>query len=156
MQDTLRRITSKSTSTRKLRSGLPSLRVPNVGVLPRRSARLATALTSLAIATPCWESVLLVHYPLQATLRFSIRERLEIVVQRCVLQQPIIDDVSRRVEKRLELRSKRTYHSGLISDTVLIYGLVVRTNSLKRTHSGCPSKPHEGCSATTWLSFTVM
>jgi hypothetical protein len=30
-----------------------------------------------------------------------------------------------------------------------MYGLVVSTNSLKRTHSGCVSRPHEGCNDTT-------
>lgn len=42
------------------------------------------------------------------------------------------------------------YHSGRTSVTVRMYGLVVRTNSLKRTHSGDESKPHDGCRATTY------
>ena len=49
-----------------------------------------------------------------------------------------------------------TYHSALTSLTVRMYGRVVNTNSLKITHSGPPSKPVLGCSATTWLSFTVI
>ena len=48
-----------------------------------------------------------------------------------------------------------THHSGRTSVTVLMYGFVVSTNSLKMTHSGDESRPQLGCRPTTWLSFAV-
>ena len=46
-------------------------------------------------------------------------------------------------------KKKATNHSGQTSITVLIYGRVVNTNSLKITHSGWVSSPQEGCRLTT-------
>lgn len=52
-------------------------------------------------------------------------------------------------------QKKETHQSGSTADTVLIYGVVVKTNSLNTTQSGFPTKSQLGCNCTACPSFTV-
>jgi hypothetical protein len=85
---------------------------------------------------------------LQGSLRLPIWEACVVKVHGGKLDQPVNPVVRVNIPTRSTTKS-RTYHSGLTSVTVRIKGLVVRTNSLKMTHSGCVSKPQDGCKPTT-------
>ena len=85
---------------------------------------------------------------LQGSLRLPIWEACEVKVDGGKLDQPVNPVVSLDIPTRNTTKS-RTYHSGLTSATVRIKGLVVRTNSLNMTHSGCVSRPQDGCKPTT-------
>jgi hypothetical protein len=86
--------------------------------------------------------------PHQRTLRLAGWPILQIKEQVRILEEP----VGALMYKFASIyQSKRsTYHSGRIPVTVRINGLVVTTNSLKITHSGCVSSLHDGCSSTAY------
>jgi hypothetical protein len=84
--------------------------------------------------------------PHQRTLRLAVWPIPQIKVQVRVLEEPVGALMYRFAS--IYQSKRNTYHSGRIPVTVRINGLVVTTNSLKITHSGCVSSLHDGCSST--------
>jgi hypothetical protein len=95
------------------------------------------------------------HRPHQCTRRLAIWPTIQIEVAGRVLKEPVGASVCKFVSVCISVVRRRTYQSGRTSVTVRIYGLVVSTNSLKITHSGCVSRPHDGCSATTYHNSSI-
>ena len=88
----------------------------------------------------------LVCNSLQGSLRLFIRKLRKVKVSWGHFKKPI-ERVSQPVMTTRELG--RTYHSGRISVTVRMRGIVVSTKSWKITHSGCLYRPQDECRATT-------
>jgi hypothetical protein len=98
---------------------------------------------------------LTLHHPHQCTLRLAIWPMVQIEVAGRVLEEPAGASMYKSVSVCTSVVLRRMYQSGRTSVTVRIYGLVVSTNSLKITHSGCVSRPHDGCSATTYHNNSI-